>query len=116
MNRAFPHKPTPYIVRLAYALQPIEVWRLYGRVLFDWEAWRALLEASFDIAPSAASPRLDWEGARPGVVFSTLEGDDGVRLVTRRGLLPLIDAFAPPPARRSLRATLRRLEAHALRQ
>ena len=127
---------TEYIVRVGYSMHPVRVWIMHGRALFDWRAWRTLLEASFELCSetcSFSSQDSDADTATssvggmpaPRLVFASLllepfEEDAGTdsrpkpELVTLGFVLELVDFIAPPATRANLRATLRRLEQHAV--
>ena len=105
-----------YILRVGYDLHPVRVRVLNGRALFDWRAWRDILEASFDI--SSTSFHCDFIDnsmpAPPKLVLATLDEEEEAELVTRRYLQRLVDIYVPADARRrSLYATLARLERHS---
>ena len=133
---------TEYIVRVGYSMHPVRVWIMHGRALFDWRAWRTLLEASFELCSetcSFSSQDSDADTATssvggmpaPRLVFASLlepfedDNDAGAdpsmadsrpkpELVTLGFVLELVDFIAPPATRANLRATLRRLEQHAV--
>ena len=127
---------TEYIVRVGYSMHPVRVWIMHGRALFDWRAWRTLLEASFELCSetcSFSSQDSDADTATssvggmpaPRLVFASLSlepfaedaGTDSrpkPELVTLGFVLELVDFIAPPATRANLRATLRRLEQHAV--
>ena len=130
---------TEYIVRVGYSMHPVRVWIMHGRALFDWRAWRTLLEASFELCSetcSFSSQDSDADTATssvggmpaPRLVFASLllepseeeddtsmaDGRPKPELVTLGFVLELVDFIAPPATRANLRATLRRLEQHAV--